>query len=290
MVQISSSLTGIAALVALAGPSLTNAATVWVTQVVYQTETNVQTNVATVYVTETANAAATTPTATTAAATTSSTSEDIEIGVAAQVVADTTSTVSTVPASESSFQTVWTSAWTSEWTVYDTVDATTSTSSTATAAATSAVSTTISGSVDQDFATAILDVHNLKRALHGVSNLAWNDTLYQYAQAYADTYDCSGNLVHSGGDYGENLAVGYETEAAADAWYDEIKDYDYSNPGFSESTGHFTQMVWKDSTQVGCAYVSCSSKSCGQYTICSYYTPGNYVGAENFKENVLALV
>lgn len=29
---------------------------------------------------------------------------------------------------------------------------------------------------------------------------------------------------------------------AVEMWYGEIKDYDYSNPGFSAGTGHFTQV------------------------------------------------
>ena len=53
--------------------------------------------------------------------------------------------------------------------------------------------------------------------------------------------------------------------------------------------GHFTQIVWKDTTQVGCATVSCSDlKNVGgaaPYTVCNYGTPGNYAGA--YAENVL---
>jgi hypothetical protein len=50
------------------------------------------------------------------------------------------------------------------------------------------------------------------------------------------------------------LSKNYPNEAATQAWYDEIKDYDWENPGFSMETGHFTQVVWKGTTKVGFGY------------------------------------
>jgi hypothetical protein len=39
---------------------------------------------------------------------------------------------------------------------------------------------------------------------------------------------------------------------AIGSWYGEVSAYDYSNPGFSGNTGHFTQVVWKNSIALGC--------------------------------------
>lgn len=135
-----------------------------------------------------------------------------------------------------------------------------------------------------DFASSMLAEHNKKRELHqNTPDLTWSETLASYAQNYADNYDCSGNLVHSGGQYGENLAVGYGTTGAVDGWYNEIKNYDFSNPGFSSNTGHFSQLVWKSTTQVGCGVKSCGGVW-GDYVICSYDPAGNVSG--EYADNV----
>ncbi|CCC67493.1 hypothetical protein NCAS_0A09350 [Naumovozyma castellii] len=140
-----------------------------------------------------------------------------------------------------------------------------------------------------DFQSSLLEEHNKKRALHeNTGPLTWSEELAQYAQAYADNhYNCDGQLIHSGGPYGENLAAGYTLLGSVDAWYNEISEYDYSNPGFSESTGHFTQLVWKDTSQVGCAIKSCNN-AWGTYLICSYNSAGNFDG--EYEANVLPLI
>ena len=111
-----------------------------------------------------------------------------------------------------------------------------------------------------NFESDVLNEHNKFRALHvDTAPLTWSDTLATYAQNYADQYDCSGVLTHSDGPYGENLALGYTDTGAVDAWYGEISKYNYSNPGFSESTGHFTQVVWKSAAEIGCGYKYCGT-------------------------------
>ena len=67
-------------------------------------------------------------------------------------------------------------------------------------------------------------------------------------------------------------------------WYDEIKDYNWKNPEISiEKTGHFTQVVWKDTKEVG--FGVAISPSGEFYAVANYYPAGNFVG--NFKSNVL---
>lgn len=139
---------------------------------------------------------------------------------------------------------------------------------------------------DESFSQNILDAHNSKRALHGVSALSWDQDAYQYAQDYADQYSCSGNLKHSGGKYGENLGVGYKDgSSVVEAWYDEGNNYDYNT---ASSFDHFTQVIWKGTTKVGCAYKDCSAENWGKYIICSYDPAGNIIGQG--KANLKALV
>lgn len=165
---------------------------------------------------------------------------------------------------------------------------TTPTSTTTVSSFTSTSSATSNTDTLSDNASVLLSTHNNKRSLHkDTPSLTWSTELETYAQNYADQYDCSGTLVHSGGPYGENLALGYGIEGSVDAWYNEIEYYDYNNPGFSENAGHFTQVVWKSSTEVGCGIKSCGGVW-GDYVICSYKPAGNVIG--EFAENVMPLV
>ena len=91
-----------------------------------------------------------------------------------------------------------------------------------------------------------LDLHNSFRAKHGVAALSWSDKLASTAQAWADR--CV--FEHGGGEAvgaGESLAAwsggSGDVEQGVQMWYDEAAAYDYGRPGFSSSTGHFTQMV-----------------------------------------------
>ncbi|KAG2220785.1 hypothetical protein INT45_012454 [Circinella minor] len=128
-----------------------------------------------------------------------------------------------------------------------------------------------------------LKVHNELRAKHGSPPLRWSTKLEKYAQKWSNGCE----FKHSQGPYGENLAMGHASfPDAINAWYNEEKAYNYNQPGFSGATGHFTAVVWKGTTEVGCGIKKCNGAPI--YT-CSYYPPGNMVDGTGaaFKANVL---
>ena len=130
---------------------------------------------------------------------------------------------------------------------------------------------------DTAFLSSILNSTNTFRHQHNASDVTWNNTLASFASTWAT--HCK--FKHSDGPYGENLASGYENVTAAiDAWGNERKKYDFSDGGFGEDTGHFTQLVWKNTTTVGCARENCDGKgdTDGWFVVCEYWPRGNVKG------------
>ena len=82
---------------------------------------------------------------------------------------------------------------------------------------------------------------------------------------------------------GENIYLWSIVPKAGDAtayWYSEIKDHDYNADGAEcwQVSGHFTQIVWKESKEAGFGYS-------GGYVVANYYPAGNMMGS--FSANVL---
>ena len=72
--------------------------------------------------------------------------------------------------------------------------------------------------------------------------------------------------------------------AATNAWYDEIKMYDFSQGGYSDQTGHFNQVVWKNSHKLGAGVAYNSGRT--KYYVVARYTPAdNHMG--QFTNNIL---
>ena len=138
------------------------------------------------------------------------------------------------------------------------------------------------------FAKAFLAAHNAARAKNCAPALTWSPQLAKIAQSWAEQLKAKGCVFgHSGNTkYGENLAAGtigaLDPESTVDMWYDEIKLYKFPDGGFSMKTGHFTQLVWTTTRQVGCGHVQCKGND---IYVCNYDPPGNYEG--EYKTHVL---
>jgi uncharacterized protein YkwD len=141
---------------------------------------------------------------------------------------------------------------------------------------------------------AMMQDHNRARAAVGVPPLAWSDTLAASARGYAETMARTGRFEHAvqpmgPGREGENLWTGtryaYAYPEMIGHWIAERKDFvNGATPGFSrtgrwEDVAHYTQIVWRDSTQVGCAMASSRSED---YLVCRYAPAGNVVGERTY--------
>ena len=154
--------------------------------------------------------------------------------------------------------------------------------------------TLILGQLTEDKLRA-LKVHNDARSEVGTPPLVWSENLEEQALKYAKQIARTNNYKHSSTRDGENLAMFFEYEKhnkvktyiysatplydASMAWYNEIKDYKYSKikrHRIGPKIGHYTQMVWKDTKEVGIA--SAFSKNGKVYVVARYYPAGNYLG------------
>ncbi len=154
---------------------------------------------------------------------------------------------------------------------------------------------------------AIVATHNKARAEVGVAAMKWSDALQQKAEAWAaelkNTNNCS--MKHSGP--GENLFWGgasksatskdangnwiwqesvqnVSEEMAVNSWVSEKQWFNYADntckAPAGKACGHYTQVVWKNSTEVGCGKAICDNKT--QVWVCNYSPAGNIVGQKPY--------
>lgn len=137
------------------------------------------------------------------------------------------------------------------------------------------------GAFQATISEEMVAAHNAVRTRMGVRPLAWSQKAADYAQEWADHLLASGEFKHrTEHRYGENL---YEIVGASATpsdvvreWASEAAQYDYrSNVCLSGQCGHYTQVIWHDSTKVGCAVARDKLR---EVWVCSYDPPGNYIG------------
>lgn len=140
----------------------------------------------------------------------------------------------------------------------------------------------------------IVGIHNMYRNPLKLEKLEWSDDLATSAKKWAiilENNNCP--LQHSPAElrnnYGENLYAGWSTNSSyrisikngVRAWAQEKSQYQYkaNSCAPNQMCGHYTQMVWKNTRNVGCALARCSvSGQTTEILICQYDPPGNYIG------------
>lgn len=135
-------------------------------------------------------------------------------------------------------------------------------------------------------AQEFLRIHNDARARVGVAPLRWSNELARYAQQWADQLAASGQFKHRppGSGYGENLfggSIGYGPADAARHWHEEKNAYSGGpvTPQNFNTVGHYTQMVWSGTTEVG--YGIATGRS-GVVVVANYAPAGNLSGQKPY--------
>ncbi len=149
-----------------------------------------------------------------------------------------------------------------------------------------------------DINTAVvIAAHNKWRAEVGVTEtLQYSPSLAASAQAWADnlkkTNQCRMRHSKPNGQYGENLywasALTWSDgrkdlqyvspDKVVNSWGSEKADYDYASNNCTQGKvcGHYTQVVWRTTTSVGCGMAVCEDNQ-DQVWVCQYQPAGNWV-------------
>ena len=136
-----------------------------------------------------------------------------------------------------------------------------------------------------------MDHHNQVRAGLNIPPLRWNDTVAAYAQEWANYLAKKKNckMIHRNAmnqnpaGYGENIFWGssakyYSPLDASVYWYNEKEMFSGNAISWEElpKTGHYTQMIWKNTTAVGGGKAICPDGAI--IIVANYNPPGNYIG------------
>jgi pathogenesis-related protein 1 len=147
----------------------------------------------------------------------------------------------------------------------------------------------------------LVNVHNNWRSLINVPMLKWSPTIAETAQNYAESLKSSQYCKpsHSAIDLGENLFWASPTEYSdgsseiqpitpsqiSDNWGSEKADYDETTNtcATGKVCGHYTQIVWKMTAEIGCGREVCKDNS--QIWVCNYWPAGNIIGQHPYKSD-----
>ncbi len=147
---------------------------------------------------------------------------------------------------------------------------------------------------------AILNQHNKFRSKEkrasNMMKLVWSKDLARKAQNWADNCVMGHNPDHSSADWdwvGENMAFATYTNPLEmlSMWEGEKAIFDYNSNRCSpdprnvllRSCGHYTQMIWGDTKEVGCGFTTnCRNSNMPSRLVCNYGEGGNWRGEKPY--------
>jgi pathogenesis-related protein 1 len=136
-----------------------------------------------------------------------------------------------------------------------------------------------------------LKAHNDARTCVGVPTLAWDDGLASDAKAWANVLAKSCVMTHSSEtsvparvDQGENLWYIMQSSitpsqlisGGVGMWVDERYDWNCQTNTCNAVCAHYTQLIWRNTTKVGCAYSLCNTVANKYQGVCRYSVKGNW--------------
>ncbi|KLI64105.1 hypothetical protein AAV99_09315 [Aurantiacibacter marinus] len=136
------------------------------------------------------------------------------------------------------------------------------------------------------FAEQLLENHNDARDNVGVPRLEWSQRLARQAQSWAEQLAQEGRMRHSTHEQraqaGENLWMGSAGYFGADvmigSFVDERRYFrrgtfpNVSTTGQWSDVGHYTQVIWRETREVGCAVARNDEND---FLVCRYWPAGN---------------
>ncbi|HMH20305.1 MAG TPA: CAP domain-containing protein [Puia sp.] len=145
---------------------------------------------------------------------------------------------------------------------------------------------------DPEFISTVLKQHNEFRLGVGVSPMKWSSSLAKDALDWAQQLAKLDQGQHDprvrGLKEGENIwwgtASAYSYGEMVNFWGNEKKDFVYGvfpdcKTRRSAVVGHYTQVIWKGTSSVGCAVAS-NGKT--DFLVCRYSPPGNIEGEKPY--------
>ena len=138
------------------------------------------------------------------------------------------------------------------------------------------------------FKNALIDLHNELRKKHNSPNLKENKELNYLAGEFAMNYLLNQRNqmnIYDGKYYGENIMISdsKDPKILFKKWSKESDCYDFNKNHFERNALHFTQIIWKETNEIGIGIANDveNKKYC---VVTLYYIPGNTLG--EFQKNV----